>query len=95
MLYSQPFVTLLSPIEITCVNLSKHSKLTNPFHLIYYFPLHIPTDKLPYTGKQLISTKTKDKQDLAKNIVFYLTLNTQLEKYDATVQSPLELTSIN
>jgi hypothetical protein len=51
----------LYSIEITYtiprVNLSKHSNLTNPFYLIYYFPL---TGKLPNTGKQLISTKTKD-----------------------------------
>jgi hypothetical protein len=78
-----------TPRTLQCVNLSKHPNLTNPFHLIYYFPLNIPTGKLPNTGKQLISTKTKD------NKIFYLTLNTQLEKYDATVQSPLELTSIN
>jgi hypothetical protein len=49
-----------TPRTLQYVNLSKHSNLTNPFHLIFYFPLTIPTGKLPNTGKQLISTKTKD-----------------------------------
>jgi hypothetical protein len=49
-----------TPRTLQYVNVSKHSNLTNPFHLIYYFPLNIPTGKLANTGKQLISTKTKD-----------------------------------
>jgi hypothetical protein len=48
--YSQPFHPILlykdylhyTPRSLQYVNLSKHSNLTNPFYLIYYFPL-IPT----------------------------------------------------
>jgi hypothetical protein len=66
-----------TPRTLQYVNLSKHSNLTNLFYLIYYFPLTIPTGKLPNTGEQLISTKTKDNKT-ANNIVFYLTFNAQL-----------------